>query len=128
MKGDTGSQGPPGPCSGEVTYVRWGRTACPDIEGTEVVYTGRAGGTHFTHKGGNNEYLCLPEEPEYLQFRAGVQGRSLIYGAEYQAQENEPLSAYYDHNVPRVVCCINLRVKLLMITARLSCPPTWTLE
>ena len=47
MKGDTGSQGPPGPRSGGVTYVRWGRTTCPDTEGTEAVYTGRAAGTHY---------------------------------------------------------------------------------
>ena len=43
--GATGPQGPPGPRSGGVTYVRWGRTTCPDTEGTELVYTGRAGGS-----------------------------------------------------------------------------------
>ena len=32
-KGETGAagpQGPPGPRSGGVTYVRWGRTTCPN--------------------------------------------------------------------------------------------------
>ena len=56
MKGDTGSQGLPGPCSGGVTYVRWGRTTCPDTEGTEVVYTGRAAGSYFIHTGGTSVY------------------------------------------------------------------------
>ena len=56
-KGDTGSDGsdgapglpgPPGPSgdsSGGVTYVRWGRTNCSNVTGTEVVYCGRAAGT-----------------------------------------------------------------------------------
>ncbi|CAI8046156.1 hypothetical protein GBAR_LOCUS25510, partial [Geodia barretti] len=41
-KGDTGPQGPPGPSSGGVTYIRWGRTTCPNTTGTELVYSGRA--------------------------------------------------------------------------------------
>ena len=127
MKGDTGPQGPPGPRSGGVTYVRWGRTTCPDTEGTEVVYTGRAAGSYHHDKGGTNEYLCLPEEPEYLQYRADVQGNAPIYGAEYQAQGNEPLGAFLNHNVPCVVCCTS-RVSVLMIPARTSCPTGWTLE
>ena len=36
-KGDTGAQGSPGSRSGGVTYIRWGRTTCPDTEGTELV-------------------------------------------------------------------------------------------
>ena len=127
LKGDTGPQGPPGPRSGGVTYVRWGRTTCPDTEGTQVVYTGRAAGSHHTHTGGTNDYLCLPEDPEYRQFETGIQGRSPIYGAEYQAQGNEPLGAFHQHNVPCVVCCTS-RVSVLMIPARVSCPTVWTLE
>ena len=67
MKGDTGSQGPPGPRSGGVTYVRWGRTTCPDTEGTEVVYTGRAAGSYYNHKGGGANYQCVTEEPENFE-------------------------------------------------------------
>ena len=128
MKGDTGPQGPPGPRSGGVTYVRWGRTTCPDTEGTEVVYTGRAAGSSSGQKGGTNDYLCLPENPEYLEFRTGVQGRSPLHGGEYQSEDNQPLSAYEQDNVPCVVYCTSLRVSVLMIPAHLSCPPTWTLE
>ena len=40
-KGDTGAQGSPGPRSGGVTYIRWGRTTCPDTEGTELVYASK---------------------------------------------------------------------------------------
>ena len=44
--GATGAQGPPGPRSGGATYIRWGRTTCPDTEGTELVYAGWAAGSH----------------------------------------------------------------------------------
>ena len=67
MKGDTGPQGLPGPRSGGVTYVRWGRTTCPDTEGTEVVYTGRAAGSHYSSSGGSN-YQCLTADPTNFDF------------------------------------------------------------
>ena len=128
--GATGAQGPPGPRSGGVTYVRWGRTICPDTEGTELVYTGRAAGSSYSQKGGTNDYLCLPdqEEPQYLNFKPGVQGNSPIHGAEYETGNNQPLHQFYEHNVPCVVCHATLRESSLMIPARISCPDTWTLE
>ena len=61
--GPTGAQGPPGPRSGGATYIRWGQTTCPDTEGTELVYAGRAAGTSHSHEGGTSDYLCLPDEP-----------------------------------------------------------------
>ena len=90
-KGDMGEQGPPGPSSGGVTYIRWGRTTCPNTAGTELVYAGRAAGTHYNQKGGTNDYLCLPEEPQYLEYKPGVQGVSPIHGAEYQTSNYQPL-------------------------------------
>ena len=69
-KGETGapgSQGPPGPRSGGVTYVRWGRTTCRDTTGTELVYTGRAAGSHYSHSGtGDSNYQCVVEDPVIL--------------------------------------------------------------
>ena len=134
-KGDPGLLGPPGPpglSSGGVVYTRWGRTTCPDTPGTELVYTGRAGGTHYTHKGGASDYLCLPESPDYLDYKAGVQGASPIYGAEYQTGYSDyiggPLASVYDHNVPCAVCCTTARVMVLMLPAKTQCPPSWTLE
>ena len=34
LKGGPGAQGLPGPRSGGDTYVRWGRTTCPNVTGT----------------------------------------------------------------------------------------------
>ena len=127
-KGDLGEQGPPGPSSGGVTYVRWGRTTCPNTAGTELVYAGRAAGTHHNQGGGTSDYLCLPAEPQYLAYEPGVRGMSPIHGVEYETWPNQPLGDFDDHNVPCVICHSTLRESLLMIPACISCPVTWTLE
>ena len=127
FKGDTGAQGPPGPRSGGVTYIRWGRTTCQDTEGTELIYVGRAAGTQYRKTGGTSDYLCLPHEPEYLNYQSGVQGRSSLEGVEYQPG-GQPLSAIHDHNAPCVLCHATTREAMIRIPARISCPDTWTLE
>ena len=84
-KGEPGAQGSPGPVTAGVTYIRWGRTTCPQAAGTQLVYSGRAAGTEHSHKGGSAEriILCLPYNPDYLTGRNGVQGYSPLKGAEY---------------------------------------------
>ena len=64
--GDSGPPGPPGPSAGGAVYTRWGRTTCPNVTGTQLVYAGRAAGSHYAHKGGGANYLCLPNDPSYL--------------------------------------------------------------
>ena len=125
--GATGPQGPPGPRSGGVVYTRWGKTSCPTVSGTELVYAGRAGGTWYQHKGGAANYLCMPDDPDYLRYSPGVQGYSYMYGAEYQSHHG-PLSAVNDHNVPCAMCYASTREAVMMIPAKTRCPSTWTLE
>ena len=48
-----------------VTYTRWGNSSCPSSTGAQLVYAGRAGGSHYTHTGGGAEKLCLPNDPDY---------------------------------------------------------------
>ena len=70
--GPQGAVGPAGPTSGGVTYTRWGKSSCPNVEETELVYTGRAGGSHYQHAGAAN-YLCMPLDPQYtLRYQAGA--------------------------------------------------------
>ena len=102
-KGDMGEQGPPGPSSGGVTYVRWGRTTCPNTTGTELVYAGRAAGSYYNQNGGTSDHLCLPEDPQYSTYKPGVQGDSPIHGAEYHSWDNRPLHHVNNHNVPCVM-------------------------
>ena len=108
-----------------MVYTRWGNSGCPNITGTEQVYTGRAGGTRYSHQGGGANYLCLPMDPEYnLPSRAGVQGESPVWGAEYQY----PVDGEHDHDVPCAVCLGTTRETVLMIPAKTSCPTSWAKE
>ena len=64
MKGNTGVEGPPGPpgpARGGTVYIRWGRTTCPSVPGTERVYEGIAAGSPYNQKGGGSNRLCLPK-------------------------------------------------------------------
>ena len=65
-QGPPGPQGTPGPRSAGVTYTRWGKSSCPTISGTQLVYVGRAGGSEYNEQGGGAEKLCLPLDPDYI--------------------------------------------------------------
>lgn len=103
----TGPPGPPAPVSGGVVYTRWGRTTCPGMEGTNLLYSGAAAGSWYDHNGGGANYLCPPEVPKYLSFLGGVQGQSYFYSAEYELINGGPLSySLHDQTVPCAVFCI----------------------
>ena len=116
------------PPTGGATYIRWGRTTCPSTQDTQLVYSGRAGGTHWAHNGGAANYLCLPDDPDYLQYQAGTQGRSYIAGVEYWIPYHPTLTAVHLHNVPCAVCYVATRCVALMVPAKIQCPTNWTLE
>ena len=97
------SQGPP---TGGTTYIRWGRTTCPSDNGTELLYSGRAGGTHHHYSGGAANYLCMPDDPDHLQYQSGVQGHSFVAGVEYWYSSQSSLSSFNNHNVPCAVCYV----------------------
>ena len=125
LQGTTGLQGPPGPRSAGVTYTRWGKTTCPSVPGTELIYKGRAGGSFYDQQGGGANYLCMPEDPEYtLRFTSGVRDQSYVFGAEYQG----PIQGGHDHNVPCAVCYASTRAAVMMIPAKTTCPQSWTRE
>ena len=123
QKGEQGVVGAPGPRNGGVVYTRWGKTSCPNVTGTELVYAGRAGGTWFNHAGGGANYLCIPDDPDYLTYQPGVQGFSPVYGAVYQTWGG-PIHSVHDHNVPCAVCYASTRVEVTMIPAKTWCPST----
>ena len=128
LTGPQGERGPQGPLAiGGAVYVRWGRTVCPSDQGTELVYSGRAGGSRWSHKGGGANYLCLPDDPDHLQYTSGVQGQSYLYGVEYRTS-TLPLRNVDYHNAPCAVCHVTTRATLLMIPAKVNCPTNWTTE
>ncbi len=125
IRGLPGPAGPPGTNSGGVIYTRWGASTCPDVPGTQTVYGGRTGGSHFQHNGGGANYLCMPSDPQYtLKHRDGVQGHAYVYGTEYES----PIVGTADHNVPCAVCLTTTRETVIMIPARTECPTSWTME
>ena len=126
-QGRPGAPGAPGDSSGGSVYIRWGRTACPNTTGTELVYRGIAAGSKYSQKGGGSQHLCLPQDPKYSNFRPGVQGYSPLHGVEYEIYGESPIVHVHNHNVPCAVCCTS-RSKLFMLPARDKCPTTWTLE
>ena len=113
---------------GGVVYNRWGRTSCPSDQGTELIYSGRAGGTHFHHHGGAANLLCLPNDPEYSTYGSGVTNYVPLRGAQYQAVSGQPCHSVNSHNIPCAVCYASTRDTVLMIPAKLTCPTHWTTE
>lgn len=116
---------------GGASYIRWGRTTCNDTEGTELLYAGAAAGSMWSERGGGANYICLPDEPEFLQTTPGVQGaRGRVYGAGYFLV-NSPDAALGDlllNNVPCAACYTAERGDKIMIPSKVTCPPSWTRE
>ena len=120
-----GLTGPPGPPAGGVTYNRWGSSSCR--VGATRLYTGRTGVSYAHHPGGGDNYLCMPDDPEYtLPYIPGEQGHSYVYGTQY---EGPPvMSERVQYNAPCAVCYLPTKHEVLMIPARATCPSGWTKE
>ena len=85
-RGYPGITGPKGDRGGSgVVYVRWGHDSCPNT-GAQLLYAGRAGGSHYNHKGGGSNPQCLPEDPSYYRTFSGPQHWGYMFGAEYETQ------------------------------------------
>ena len=124
--GPPGPPGPPGPVtqSGGLVYTRWGRTVCPG--GASRVYSGRVAGTYYGHKGGASNYICMGDIPQYFT-NSGHSHYSQLYGSEYELH-NGPRSNFANHNVPCVVCEVDIRSKYMMVPGRYGCPSSWIRE
>ena len=120
--------GPPGASVGGAHYVHWGNSTCPDTEGTVMLYSGVAAATHFNDQGGGSNYLCLHEEPEFLDTTPGIQEfRARVYGTEYETI-NSPFESLHNHNVPCSACHTSARGDVIMIPGKVNCPDSWTRE
>ena len=123
--GRPGPRGPPGPAHGGVVYTRWGKSTCPTVPGTSMLYSGVAGGSNWGHEGGGGNLLCMPRDPQYiLPSQPGVRGHAYIYGGHYW----QPIQGHTSHDVPCAVCEVSTRVMHYMFPAKATCPPSWTLE
>ena len=102
-------------------YTRWGRSTCPNVHGTELVYSGYAGGSWYDHTGAAAQYLCMPQDPDFLPDQSGY-GR--VYGVEYQQNFNS--ITYQQDGVCAV--CKSTRTSVLMVPGHLHCRSGWVRE
>jgi len=129
-KGATGQKGVKGDKeerNGGTVYVRWGHDQCPST--AKLVYSGRAGGSLFSHNGGGSDPQCLPLDPTFLRAVAG-NARAYMYGAEYQTEagSRSHIPTVTDYEVPCAVCYINHRSAVYMVPAKYNCHSGWTRE
>ena len=110
---------------GGLTYIRWGRTSCPTVDGTEYVYDGITAGSWYHHTGGGSNYICLVKDPKYPP-QATTYG-NYIYGTEYHVG-GQVLSRINNHNAPCAACHVTTRSAQLMIPGTDQCPGGWTTE
>ena len=111
-------------------YIRWGKSSCPSVAGTQLVYNGRAsGGSSSILSGGGGEILCLPLDPDYINTvnSSSAQYFSTLHGAEYDTFLG-PLHNLANQNVACAVCLASTRAAMTMVPAKTQCPPSWTRE
>ncbi|XP_052075864.1 uncharacterized protein LOC127713952 [Mytilus californianus] len=105
------------------TYIRWGRKQCPN-NNTELVYSGFAGGGHYTDKGAAAEYVCLPPDPNYVKTSGLEYGR--MFGAEFDS--NFFASNANDEDVPCALCRTERATSVIMIPGKNTCYSGWKEE
>ena len=99
-----------------MVFTRWVHTTSHSTNDTEVLYKGKAAGSSWDQTGDGANYICLPDEPQFLSYTPGIyHDHSYIYGAKHQTNGG-PLSPLHDHNVPCVVCYVSTRVSYLMMS------------
>ncbi|XP_076455277.1 uncharacterized protein LOC143289919 isoform X1 [Babylonia areolata] len=99
------------------TFVRWGRTTCPD--NTSLVYSGVAGGSWYSHTGGSSDYLCLVMDPQ-MDNTTVPSHYSYLSGVEY-----DNVKGHHDQDAVCSVCRAP-QSTTLMIPATHTCPAGWT--
>ena len=108
------------------TYERWGKTDCAGD--AEVVYSGFMGGAWWDEYGNGGQYVCLPDDPEYVsKDTIGDQYQAWIYSTEFRTNDLAFATSTQYYDAPCVVCHVPRSTKI-MIPAKVSCPNSWTLE
>ncbi|PVD25171.1 hypothetical protein C0Q70_15669 [Pomacea canaliculata] len=101
-------------------YTRWGNGHCPS--GSQLVYSGVTGGSHYTFEGAASNALCLPLSPVFEDYvlPASV---AYVYGAEYEVN----VHSSNELDLKCSVCHIP-RAATFMVPATNSCHTGWTME
>ena len=106
-----------------VTYIRWGNSTCP--YGADTIYSGVMAGSDYLKEGAVVDPLCLPLDPQYLEYQPGYQNYAQLLGTEYQAYSPNPLDHSNNRNVPCALCQVYGHTNKIMIPSHYECPPGW---
>jgi len=128
LTGSTGQKGVKGDKEERNGGTVYGHDQCPST--AQLMYSGRAGGSYWSHSGGGSNPQCLPLDPNFLQSISGGQFRALMYGAEYSTvtDSNSYLHGRHDTDVPCAVCYVTQRSTVYVLPAKYTCPSGWTRE
>ena len=85
-----------------------------------IYVLGSAGGSKWDHKGAAANYLCLPQQPEWLS-RAPTY-HAYLYGGEY---DTSAFGTTDGDDIPCAVCRTTYN-SVMMIPARVNCHGGWT--
>lgn len=102
------------------TFIRWGRSACPD--GTQTVYSGFGAGSGNAITGSGANRLCLSPNPVFDQTRYDVRSNTgSLYGAQYYVN---------GHHNTDVLCalCHTTYSTTFMVPGTNKCPASSTLQ
>ena len=123
QKGDKGDAG-----SGGVTYIRWGRTVCP--QGTSLVYTGVAAGTKYDTEGGTSDTLCLAGNPQYKSGPLSSSNAAQLSGVrnEVFGSPATPLRNRLYTYLPCALCYTTTKSTSFVLPGRYTCPSGWSAE
>lgn len=85
-------------------------------------FIGYVGGSHYTHTRVAVDALCLPRNPEWVNYRDGTDGgKPYIYGAEYKTYGLfGKWHSVCDHDVPCAVCLVRSRSVVKMFPGTLK--------
>jgi len=108
-----------------------------------LLFKGYAAGPRHDQCGSGSNYLCLPEDPQWKNYLAEIQGHDAagyIAGVEYElhnsgiyrnnvfSQRNNGGNQLIDNPAPCAVCYVGGRSTVFMVPARTQCPDGWTTE
>ena len=142
-KGDTSDQKGSKEYMGSsgVTYIRWGRTVCP--QGTSLVYGGVAAETKWNAKGETSDTLCLAGNPQYKAGDASSSNAARLSGVQNEVYgspappgvRNEvigspapPLRHRLHTYLPCALCYTTTKSTSFMLPGRYTCPSGWSSE
>ena len=109
-----------------VTYIRWGNSTCP--YGADTIYSGVVAGSWYDYTGSAVDPLCLPPNPQYLEYLSGYQDYAMLYGAEYEIHAASPINHAEGRNPPCALCEVTGRTNKIMIPSHYECPNGWRRE